>query len=72
MKNHWLSSVRKKRLFRTIDDVGMEIWSEDGTFGDFLSSLSKEQKIFFSSLLLSDFSCEFDDETFRIELTFPD
>lgn len=71
MNNHWLSSVRKKKLFRTIDDVGMEVWSSDGSFGDFLRSLSKEQKRFLFSMQLSDFVCEMNEETFRIELTFP-
>lgn len=71
MKNHWLSSVRKKRLLNSIDDVGMDVWSDDGTFGEFLKRLTKEQKDFFVNLLVADFSCEIDQDTFRIELTYP-
>jgi len=71
MKNHWLSSVKKKKLFRAVDDAGMEVWSSDGTLGELLKSLNREQLNFFLSLQLADFSCEIDDETFRIELTFP-
>lgn len=69
MNNHWLSSIKKKKLFRSIDDIGMEVWSEDGTLGDFLSMLSSNEKKFFLSLNLSDFVLDKDDETFRLELT---
>jgi len=71
MNNHWLSSVKKKKMFTTIDDVGMEVWSSDGTFEELLKSLSKQQRDFILSLQLSDFSCDLKEETFRIELTFP-
>jgi hypothetical protein len=71
MNNHWLSSVKKKKLFKSIDDLGMEVWSNDGTLGEFLKSLNKEQRNFFFSLMMADFSCELNDETFRIELVFP-
>jgi hypothetical protein len=71
MNNHWLSSVKKKKLLRAIDDVGMEVWSSDGTLEDLLKSLNREQRSFLLSMQLADFSCEINDETFRIELTFP-
>jgi len=71
MNNHWLSTVKKKKMFRAIDDVGMEVWSSDGTFGELLKSLSKQQREFILLLQLSDFSCDLNEETFRIELTFP-
>lgn len=71
MNNHWLSSVKKKKIFKAIDDIGMEVWSSDGTLEDFLYGLTREQKNFILSMQLADFSCEINDETFRIELTFP-
>jgi hypothetical protein len=71
MNNHWLSSGRKKKLFKSVDDVGMEVWSSDGTFEDFIKGLTREQKNFLFSMQLADFSCEINEETFRIELTFP-
>lgn len=71
MNNYWLSSIKKKKLIRSIDDLGMEVWSEDGTLGDFLSMLSKNEKNFFLSLSLADFVCDKDEETFRLELTLP-
>jgi len=71
MNNHWLSTVKKKKMFSSIDDVGMEVWSSDGNLGELLKSLSKQQRDFILSLQLSDFSCDINEETFRIELTFP-
>ena len=58
-------------MFSSIDDVGMEVWSSDGNLGELLKSLSKQQRDFILSLQLSDFSCDINEETFRIELTFP-
>lgn len=71
VNNHWLSSVKKKRFFRAVDDIGMEVWSSDGTFGEFLKLLSREQRDILFAMQLADFSCEMKDETLRIELTFP-
>ena len=68
MNNHWLSHVKKKKMLKAIDDIGMEVWSSDGTFGEFLRSLNKEQKSFLLSMHLSDFSCEVDEDAFRMEL----
>lgn len=71
MNNHWLSSGKKKKFLRDVDDVGIEVWSDDGTFDDFMRALTRDQRRLLSSMQLSDFSCDINQETFRIELTFP-
>lgn len=49
----------------------MEVWSNDGTFGDFFDKLTKEQKDFLMSLDLSDFVCDINRDVINIELTTP-
>lgn len=49
----------------------MEVWSNDGTFGDFIDKLSKEQKSFLMSLDFSDFVCDINQDIISIELTSP-
>lgn len=71
MNNYWLAAVEKKKIIKSIDDLGMEVWSEDGTFGDFVSSLSKDEKKMLCSFMLSDFSCDHDEGVFRLELLIP-
>ncbi len=68
MKNHWLGTAKKKRIVNKIDDAGLEVWSEDGTFGDFFKRLTKQEKDFLMHLNLSDFVCEIDDNKFIFEL----
>jgi hypothetical protein len=68
MKNYWLGTAKKKRMLTSIDDVGMEVWSKDGTLGDFLSGLNKEQKSFIMSMNMADFICEINEDRFIIEL----
>lgn len=71
MINHWLIKSKRKKLLNDIDDVGMEIWSNDGTFGDFFDRLTKEQKNFLMSLSLSDFVCDMNQDIISFELTHP-
>lgn len=71
MNNHWLTKSKRKKILNDIDDIGMEIWSNDGTFGDFFDKLTKEQKDFLMSLDLSDFVCDINRDVINIELTTP-
>lgn len=59
--NHWLSCAKKKQLFKEIDEIGLEVWSEDGTLGEFFSSLNLEQTDFFMNMLIRDFMSDPDD-----------
>lgn len=71
MNNHWLTKSKRKKILNDIDDIGMEVWSNDGTFGDFFDKLTKEQKDFLMSLDLSDFVCDINRDVINIELTTP-
>ena len=71
MINHWLIKSKRKILLNDIDDIGMEVWSNDGTFEDFFQKLTKEQKDFLMSLNLSDFVCDFNRDVITLELTHP-
>jgi len=71
MNNHWLIKSKRKKFLNDIDDIGMEVWSNDGTFGDFIDKLSKEQKSFLMSLDFSDFVCDINQDIISIELTSP-
>lgn len=71
MINHWLTKSKRKKILNDIDDLGMEVWSNDGTLGDFIRSLSKEQKDFLMSLSLSDFVCDINQDIISLELTDP-
>jgi hypothetical protein len=68
MKNHWLGSAKKKKILSKIDDIAMEVWSEDGTFGDLYIQLSREQKNFLMSMVLSDFVFVPGEEKIYLEL----
>ena len=71
MNNHWLQISDKKRLYKEIDELAMEVWSEDGTFGDLLSVLSTEQSDFLMGMLLKDFAGDPDDMSFGLDLIAP-
>jgi len=71
MNNHWLTKSKRKKILNDIDDIGMEVWSNDGTFGDFFDKLTKEQKDFLMSLDFSDFVCDINRDVINIELTTP-
>jgi len=69
MNNHWLTKSKRKKILNDIDDIGMEVWSNDGTFVDFFDKLTKEQKDFLMSLDFSDFVCDINRDVINIELT---
>lgn len=71
MNNHWLTKSKRKKILNDIDDIGMEVWSNDGTFGDFFDKLTKEQKDFLMSLDFSDFVCDINRDVINIEITTP-
>lgn len=71
MNNHWLAKSKIKKLLNDIDDIGTEVWSNDGSLKDFFDKLTKEQKDFFMSLDLSDFICDINQDLISIELTCP-
>ena len=66
--NHWLKSAKKKKMFQEIDAIGLEIWGEDGTLGDLLDSLNKEQMDFFLNMLVRDFMADSNEVSFGIDL----
>ena len=67
MHNHWLDAT-KKRLFKKIDDKGIKVWDNDGSLGDFIDSLTQEEKDFFLSYKIRDFLADPDDNAFGIEI----
>lgn len=71
MINHWLNKSKRKKTLSDIDDIGVEVWSDDGTFGDFFDKLTKEQKDFLMSLSLVDFVCDVNQDTITFELVHP-
>lgn len=71
MNNHWLALARRKRMFKEIDEIAMEVWSEDGTLADLFASLNDEQTDYLMSMMISDFAAETDDFRFGIELVAP-
>jgi hypothetical protein len=71
MINHWLSKSKRKKILSDIDDIGMDVWGDDGTFGDFFNNLSQEQKDFLMSLSLSDFVCDINRDKVIFELESP-
>lgn len=72
LKNHWLDIVEKKKLHKEIDEVGLEVWSEDGTLGDLISSLTDLQVEFLMAMKIRDFFADADDYAFGIELIAED
>jgi hypothetical protein len=71
MNNHWLSCLKKKQLFKEIDAIGVEVWTEDGTLGDLFAVLNDEQKEFLMNMLIRDFLADSTDMSFGIDLIAP-
>lgn len=71
MNNHWLGISKRKKMFKEIDELAMEVWSEDGTFGDLLAVLSDEQTDFLMSMMISDFAADADEFKFGMEVVAP-
>lgn len=71
MNNHWLQLLKKKKMFKEIDEIAMEVWSEDGTLGDLFACLSDEQTDYLMSMMISDFVAEADEFKFGMEIQAP-
>lgn len=71
MNNHWLDCAKKKQLYKEIDEIGMEIWSEDGTLADLIAALNDEQTDFLMSLKIRDFVGDVDEMSFGLEVIAP-
>lgn len=71
MNNHWLNSAKKKQIYKEIDDIAMDVWGDDGTFGDLIAALNDEQTDFLMNMLLKDFAGDPDDMSFGIEVIAP-
>lgn len=71
MNNHWLALGKKKRMFKEIDEIAMEVWSEDGTLGDLIALLNDEQVDYLMGMMLSDFVAHQDEFKFGFEVTAP-
>lgn len=68
MNNHWLVSVKKKQLFQELDAIGLEMWAQAETFGDFLDSLNDEQYDYLKSLRIKEWMSDIDERSFGIDL----
>ena len=71
MQNPWLISAQTRQMFQEIDALAMDTWGDDGTFGDFLASLSDEQTDLLFSLKLKDFASDPTDLSCGFELQAP-
>ncbi len=67
MKNHWLDEAKYKRLFKEIDEIFMDIWEADGTFADFINTLSDEQASLLMEMRVKD--CAGDLEEYELGFT---
>lgn len=68
MQNPWLVSAQNKRMLEDIDAIAMEVWGDDGTFGDFLAALTDDQTDLLFSLKIKDFAADPQDGTMGFEL----
>lgn len=68
MRNHWLNNAKKKLVFKQIDELAMDVWGEDGTFGDFIGSLNPGQLDFLMRMKLTEFMGDSDELSFGFEL----
>ena len=71
MNNHWLNEAKYKRLFDEIDDLAMQISSEDGTMADFINAMSSEQSMLFLSMMVKDIEVDRDVFELRINAIRP-
>lgn len=71
MQNVWLQSAHTKQLMKEIDEIAMDVWSQDGTLGDLLSVLTDEHTDLLFSLKIKDFASDPDDLSCGFELVSP-
>ena len=61
MKNHWIDEKKYRAIFRELDEVMMEVWSEDGTLADLFNTLNDEQTVLFLGMKIRDCAADHDD-----------
>jgi hypothetical protein len=71
MQNPWLVSAANRQMFQEIDEIAMDVWSDDGTLGDLLASLTDDQTDMLFSLKLKSFASNPNDMSCEIELQSP-
>lgn len=71
MQNPWLISSASRQMFQEIDEVAMDVWSDDGTLGDLLASLTDDQTDLLFSLKIKNFASNPHDMSCEIELQSP-
>jgi hypothetical protein len=71
MQNYWLNILDKKRLFKEVDEKGLEVWNEDRTLGDLFASLNDEQTDFLMNMKVRDFFSDSNEIAYGIELISP-
>lgn len=71
MNNHWLKCADKKRLFKEIDEIAMELWTQEGNLADLMLALNTEQTHFLMNMLIKDFMASPDDMSFGFDLSAP-
>jgi hypothetical protein len=71
MQNHWLGTAQSRQLMKEIDDVALDIWSQDGTLGDLFSALNDDHTDLLFSMKIKDFASDPNDMSCGIELVSP-
>jgi len=72
MKNYWLSLIDKREIFDEIDEKIVDAWVEDKTIGDFIESLTEEEKKVFLSLKIIDCGAELTESQLDISVKLPE
>lgn len=71
MNNHWLKCADKKRVFKEIDEIAMELWAHEGNLAELILALNTEQTHFFMNMLIRDFMASYEDMAFGFDLAAP-
>ena len=71
MQNHWLNSAHTKQLMKEIDEIAMDVWSQDGTLGDLFATLTDDHTDLLFAMKLKDVSTDPNSIACSIELTSP-
>ena len=71
MQNHWLGTAQSRQLMKEIDDVALDIWSQDGTLGDLFAALTDDHTDLLFAMKIKDFTSDQNNVTCGIELISP-
>ena len=72
MKNYWLSLSNQREIFDEIDEKIVDAWVEDKTIGDFIESLTEEERKVFLSLKITDCGAELTESQLDISVKLPE